>query len=494
MTEEKDKARVDMNTRLEKDYQELVKQHSKENGFIVEDSFPPPCHNYRVTVEPVVFCYAFGILLHVPMIQQYIFYRVGESRGLVTTRTEHHSNCDNHSAHDNPELRRIMKDIQSETSFILLATIITSTIPTLIMTLMLGSWSDNVGRRTVIAIAIFGSILESSLILIIICLKLPIYFLMLSSFVGGICGYFPTIILSVFSYIADITHTSQRAFRLGVLEAVAFISGMISHLSSGWWIAKTGYVSPYWLITSLHFCAFLYTIFILPESRQVDVKRFGAGLCQFQHIQSIIQLFQEPRNGQRWKLVYLMTATACMMLSSTGFGCVFVLYALDFPLCFNSLLIGYYLATSFFIQAVGTVFGLKYLSLLLPQTVLAQIGVVSVILSLCCLTFVTNKRLLFAVPLIGCLGGIATPEVRAMMSEIVDSNEQGALFAAVAAVETVCTLLGAVIFNCLYSMSMHFGLSHFIFIAMASVLLIPFTILQIIRWRDEKYSKEDQDR
>lgn len=385
-----------MTTRLETDYQELVKQHCEENGFINEESFPPLCQNYRVTVEPVVFCYAFGILLHVPMIQQYIFYRVGESKGLITTKTEHHSNCGNHSVYDNPEQRRIMKDIQSETSFILLATIITSTIPTLIMTLMLGSWSDHVGRRTVIAIAIFGSILESSLILVIICFKLPIYFLMLSSFIGGICGYFPTIILSVFSYIADLTHTSQRAFRLGILEAVAFISGMISHLSSGWWIAKTGYVSPYWLITSLHFCAFLYTIFILPESRQVHVKTFPAGLCQFQHIQSIIRLFQEPRNGQRWKLVYLMTTTACMMISSTGFGCVFVLYALDFPLCFNSLLIGYYLATSFFIQAVGTVFGLKYLSLLLPQTVLAQIGVISVILSLCCLTFVTNKHLLFA--------------------------------------------------------------------------------------------------
>jgi hypothetical protein len=30
-----------------------------------------------------------------------------------------------------------------------------------------------------------------------------------------------------------------------------------------------------------------------------------------------------------------------------------------------------------------------------------------------------------SVPVIGCLGGIATPEVRAMMSEIVDSSEQG---------------------------------------------------------------------
>ena len=385
---------------LDTDYHslELVKHSNEEQVYNINENNTSafPSDQYRVTVEPVVFCYAFGILLHVPIIQQYIYHRVGESKGLVTNKTEHHSNCDNHTAHDDPELQRIMKDTQSETSFILLATIITSTIPTLLMTLMLGSWSDNVGRRTVIAIAIFGSITESSLILIIICFKLPVYFLMLSSFIGGICGYFPTIILSVFSYIADITQPSQRAFRLGILEAIAFISGMISHLSSGWWIEKTGYVSPYWLITSLHFCAFLYTIFILPESRQVNMKKLGHGLCQFQHIQSIIQLFQGAKNGRRWKLIHLMIATACMMLSSTGFGCVFVLYALDYPLCFNSLLIGYYLATSFFIQAVGTVLGLKYLSLCLSQTVLAQIGVLSVIASLCCMAFIRNKHFVFA--------------------------------------------------------------------------------------------------
>ena len=351
---------------------------------------------YRVTVEPVVFCYAFGILLHVPIIQQYIYYRISESKGLVTNTTEHLSNCEsNRAMQGNSRLEKLQKEVQTDTSFVLLATIITSTIPTLFMTLMLGSWSDHVGRRTVIAIAIFGSITESSFILVIMCFKLPVFFLMLSSFISGMCGYFPTIILSVFSYIADITHPSQRAFRLGILEAVAFISGMISHLSSGWWIEKIGYVAPYWFVISLHFCAFLYTIFVLPESREIHAQELGDGICQFDHLQSILRLFREPRNGQRWKLLLLMLATACMMLSSTGFGCVFVLYALDFPLCFNSVMIGYYLATSFFVQAIGTVVGLKYLSSLLPQTVLAQIAVLSVMGSLCCMTFVRNRIALF---------------------------------------------------------------------------------------------------
>lgn len=44
-----------------------------------------------------------------------------------------------------------------------------------------------------------------------------------------------------------------------------------------------------------------------------------------------------------------------------------------------------------------------------------------------CVSKYVKLTYIISVSLIGCLGGIATPEVRAMMSEIVDSNEQGDL-------------------------------------------------------------------
>ena len=57
-------------------------------------------------------------------------------------------------------------------------------------------------------------------------------------------------------------------------------------------------------------------------------------------------------------------------------------------------------------------------------------------------------------------------------------NFLGALFAAVAAVETVCTLLGAVIFNCLYPFTIQFGFSGLSFLAMAIMLIAPLTVMQ----------------
>ena len=148
-----------------------VKQRACDVDSEQKPHAPVPAQ-YRVTVEPVVFCYAFGILLHVPIIQQYIYSRISESKGLVTNTTEHSSNCGNDAPQG--EVGRLLEETQAETSFVLLAVIITATIPTLFMTLMLGSWSDHVGRRIVIASAIFGSISECTFILIIMCFNLPV--------------------------------------------------------------------------------------------------------------------------------------------------------------------------------------------------------------------------------------------------------------------------------------------------------------------------------
>lgn len=62
--------------------------------------------------------------------------------------------------------------------------------------------------------------------------------------------------------------------------------------------------------------------------------------------------------------------------------------------------------------------------------------------------------------------------------KVYPSPSKGALFAGVIAVETVFTLLGALLFNSLYSAATQLGFSQLVFIVMATVLVIPLTVLQ----------------
>ena len=354
------------------------------------------CAN-KITVEPVIFCYACAIILHVPVIQQYIHKRITEQKGTVFNTTASLSNCDLDPVVPNMETPRLQKDVQSETSFMQLGLVFSASAPSLFAALFLGAWSDRVGRRKVMGLSIFGSAVESAIILWVVYFNLPVPMLLLAGFINGICGFFPTMVVAVFSYVADITEESERAFRLGILEATAFISGMFSHLSSGWLINKTGYKAPYFLILSLHTFALFYVVFKLPESRAKHLmESSNIKVFSLHHIRVIIFIFTNPRSGERWRMSLLMIISGLMIVSSIGFGSVIVLYAIDRPLCCNSILIGYYLAVSFFLQAVGAVLGLRFLRTVLSEHMLMQFGMVSIICSLVMMAFVPNKTWFFA--------------------------------------------------------------------------------------------------
>lgn len=352
----------------------------------------------KITVEPIVLFYAFSIILHVPLIQQYIHQRITRSKGMAYNTTESLSNCDPLPLGFTTKTVKIRKEIQSQASFITLGVVFSVTAPSLFVALFLGAWSDRVGRKKVMSVPIFGSMVESVIILVVVHWKFPLEFLLLAGFINGCCGFFPTFILSVFSYIADITKESQRAFRLGVLEAIAFVSGMMSHLTSGWLIKKAGYRVPYLLIFSLHASSLLYVTFILPESRdKVQLAEMESNLLSIDHIRAIVAIFLRPRSdaSARLRMCTLMLVSAIMMLCSIGFGSVIVLYALDRPLCCNSIVIGYYLALTFFVQALGGILGLKYLAALLQEHTLVQVASTSIVASLVAMAFVKTKTTFF---------------------------------------------------------------------------------------------------
>ena len=352
----------------------------------------------KITVEPVVLFYAFSVILHVPLIQQYVHQRITRSKGMTYNTTESLSNCDPLPLGSTARTLKIQKEVQSEASFITLGLVFSVTAPSLFVALFLGAWSDRVGRKKVMSVPIFGSVVESIIILVVIHWKLPLLTLLLAGFINGCCGFFPTFILSVFSYIADVTEESQRAFRLGVLEAIAFVSGMLSHLTSGWFINKAGYRVPYLLIFALHTSSLLYVTLILPESRdKLQMEQSETSLLSLDHIRAIISIFTRPRSdvNARWRMGTLMLVSAIMMLCSIGFGSVIVLYALDRPLCCNSIIIGYYLALTFLIQAIGAVVGLKFLAAVLSEHTLIQVASTSIVASLVTIAFVKSKTTLF---------------------------------------------------------------------------------------------------
>ena len=428
----------------------------------------------RITVEPVTFCYACALILHMPLIQQFVYQRISEQRGIKTTMYENDKSSACESPSTDVHEQETRNDVQALTAYIHLGVILSASLPSLFTSLLWGTWSDKVGRKVILLLPVAGGAIDSICIIVTIYARLPLYYLFIGGFIHGICGFFTTMILAVFAYIADITSEQSRATRLGVIEAVAFISGMTSHLTSGWWIRHLGFMAPYLFILALHTFSLGYIICVLPESMQNREKYSFKGLFTSNHLTRVFKIFKSATEHIQKLLFGLLLTSAVMMTTSIGFGSVIVLYTLDAPFCFSPIMIGYFLACSMFTQAIGALFALFVLSKCFSEIMLTQIGFLSIIGSLVMLALIKEKSLTFVVPLVGSFGAVCMPIIRAKMSKLIAPEDQGTLFAAVATLETLCTLLGAAVFNSLYPYSVtHLQFKGFSFLVMAATMLIP---------------------
>lgn len=105
---------------------------------------------------------------------------------------------------------------------------------------LLGSWSDQAGRRPVLIIPNVGLALQSVVYLVVMYLKLPVGYLLLGRMLSGILGDFNAILAGCFAYIADISDRRSRTFRVAILEACLGLSGMMASIIGGQWRKAQG--------------------------------------------------------------------------------------------------------------------------------------------------------------------------------------------------------------------------------------------------------------
>ena len=77
----------------------------------------------RPTIEPVIFLYAYGLFMHLPVIQQYVYKRVSDNKGFPYSASSKES-CSNQT------LNATLKELEKEVNFfiipILVCALITS--------------------------------------------------------------------------------------------------------------------------------------------------------------------------------------------------------------------------------------------------------------------------------------------------------------------------------------------------------------------------------
>ncbi|KAM9359363.1 proton-coupled folate transporter [Symphorus nematophorus] len=447
---------------------------------------PPFTCPLPVSVEPVMFLSMFSLALQAPLATQYLWDRISEDLGYNGTKR---SECGNGSVPPDP----LQKEVETLTAHWNLYISIGGFSVGLLVVPLLGSWSDLAGRRPVLILPNLGMALQAVVYLVVMYLKLPVVYFLVGRLLSGLSGDFNAILAGCFSYVADTSDRRSRTFRVAILEACLGLSGMLASIIGGQWRRAQGYINPFWLVLVTNLASALYAYLFVRES---ILPEPSAKLLTSRHHKAVWHLFSTggstSEGSGRFHRCKLWLYMLCFFVVVTvHMGCreLFVLFELSSPLCWGPDLIGYGSA-SLHLAYLTSLLGLKIMQRCLADSWVALVALASNITGLLVFSVADTTQLVFTGYGLSFLFMAATPVLRSKLSKLVDPSEQGALFASVACVESLCFLVGSGVFNSLYPATLHF-MKGFSFLFAAIVLLIPAGIIGTLQCLDQRRDHRD---
>ena len=178
--------------------------------------------------------YSAAFIIYFPLIQQYVYHRIaidkfGNASAADSAAADETNPCFANNSNPNFQLQQ---EAQAETSTMVLYLTLCSAIPATFVSLIFGSYSDQLGRRLLFLVPIAGSLVKNVLVALVIHYQLNVYVLLAGNAVQGLTGSFFVVSLAAYAFIADITPpTRTRTFAYAALEAMFSITGAAAQVS-----------------------------------------------------------------------------------------------------------------------------------------------------------------------------------------------------------------------------------------------------------------------
>lgn len=318
---------------------------------------------------------------------------------------------------------------------------------------VIGSLSDRYGRRPVILISCAGLALDWMLM----ALAPNLWWLAVGRILGGMTSASFT---AIYAYMADITEPEHRARAYGLIGA-AFSGGFVLGPVIGGFLGEIGPRAPFWFAAALSGVAFLYGLFILPESLPVE-KRMPFSWRRANPIGAMGLLLRNM------ELTGLAGVNFLLYFAHHVFSAVFVLYAMH-RYGWGPREVGILLAGVGVIDMVmqGMVVGPVTRALGDRRTML--IGFIGGTIGMAMMGWAPTALWFALAMLPNSLWGLAMPTMQALMTRQVGDDEQGQLQGANNSVASVAGIASPLFFGWVYAVSVgpqaalsHPGLAFFL--------------------------------
>lgn len=306
---------------------------------------------------------------------------------------------------------------------------------------VIGSLSDRYGRRPVILLSCAGLALDWMLM----ALAPNLWWLAVGRLLGGLTSSSFT---AIYAYMADITEPQNRARAYGLIGA-AFSGGFVLGPVVGGFLGEIGPRAPFWAAAGLSSLAFIYGLFILPESLPVE-KRMNFSWRRANPLGAMALLLRHP------ELKGLAGVNFLLYFSHHVFSAIFVLYAMH-RYGWGPREVGILLAGVGLIDMVmqGVVIGPVTRRLGDRPTMI--LGLFGGAFGMAMMGWAPSGWWFVLAMLPNSLWGLAMPTLQALMTRRVGDDEQGQLQGANNSVASIAGVASPLFFGWIYSLSVGEG-------------------------------------
>ncbi len=312
---------------------------------------------------------------------------------------------------------------------------------------LIGALSDRFGRKPIIIICVFGSVIGLSVFAITISLNwqailpnsligLPLLLLFLARIIDGMSGGTAATATAI---LADISTPQNRAKTFGLI-GVAFGLGFLLGPGLGTTLAKFSITLPVWCATGFAILNLILVTWFLPETHPISERSKLPRKRELNPITQLRLVFQNP------SLRPLCSAFFLFFMAFNGFTAILVLY-LKQAFDWNPEL------ASLTFVVVGVVAMIVQGALIGPlvnhfgEFKLTLSGIGFVIVGCLLLPSASNSNAIptvFSAVAILALGtGLVTPCLRALVSKRLNANNQGAILGSLQGLQSLGTFIGA---------------------------------------------------
>ncbi|XP_038077339.1 proton-coupled folate transporter-like [Patiria miniata] len=448
-----------------------------------------------VTVEPTVSLFTFGYV-SISIIQPfYLQRRLAESLHNITGGDEN-SGCTGNETDD--DTQAIQDDIQSQTSLWMFYLFMSASIPLMISSVVLGTLSDELGRKICLVMPIVGYIIQEVVYLATMHFKLPLPVLFVGSILQGMSGGFGLFYAGCASYIVDITSEKNRTLRLAVIEMVFSLFGGFVQVGIGFMVDYVSILAPFFLALGANILCLLYIAipgFLFETVDPENIAEDRKGLKEAGR--SVVKLFKFNENGRRWQMLLLNAFMFFINLNIVGTSAIFILYGAASPFCWDAISASIASAFRYITVSVGMVGGTKLFELCMGDHWIMQVSCLSLLAFNVVMGVSQTTWMIYLASILGAFELMSVPIARTLLSQIVESTEIGAAFSLVGCLDNLAGFIAGIMGTGIYSATVK-SVPPAVFYVFAGLCVFPVGIVVVLQlfWprnKNDEVSEEEHE-